>query len=143
MTVATNGYDNNDDDYLLNEWRPPKKSRTDNRRKGPDFWVQALTYFSIGGWGLLFLALFMLDAAAPETETFFHRFFEEGPKPGWNEGLRRGVYGLVFVCQVLSVIGIVANRNRMRRKTDKFRWDIVGLGLASAGVATMLVLLNK
>ena len=143
MAIATNDFNNKDDDFLLNDWRPPKRSRTNNRRKGPDLWVRALTYLSIGGWGLLILAIFMLDVAAPETETFFHRLFDEGPKPGWNLGLKRAVYVLVFLCQVISAIGIAASRSRMRRKTDKFRWDILGLGLASVGVATMMYMLSK
>ncbi|MBL92889.1 MAG: hypothetical protein CMH56_13880 [Myxococcales bacterium] len=144
MTTATNGFDNKDDDFLLNEWRlPQKKLRGPNRRKGPDLWVQAMTYLSIGGWALLVLAVLMLDVAAPETETFFHRLMKEGPKPGWNVGLKQAVFILVTLCQGLSVAGIMANRHRMRRKTDRFRWDILGLALASAGVGTMLFMLNK
>ena len=132
-----------DNDFLLNDWRPPEQKKPKNRRRGPDFWVQVLTYVSIGGWALFLVTLAVLDAARPETETFFHRLMETAPPQGWNQSLKHTVYGLVALCQGVSLWGIWANRKRMRRKTDKVRWSIVGLALASLGLAAVLLKINS
>lgn len=143
MSGDRGDFDRDENDFLLKDWRLPKKNKGNNRRKGPDFWVHALTYFSIGGWALLLLAMLLLDVARPETETFFHRYLGGAPRKGWDENMKKIVFGLVAFCQVISVVGIGINSQRMRRKTDKYRWGIIGLCLAAACLGTLLFLFNK
>ena len=85
-----------DNDFLLNDWRPPEQ-KSQKPKTGTRFWVQVLTYVSIGGWALFLVTLAVLDAAL-ETETFFHRLTETAPPQGWNQSLKHTVYGLVALC---------------------------------------------
>jgi hypothetical protein len=114
-----------------------------NRRKGPDFWLRALTVLTVAGWLLLFASFVLFDLARPETETLFHHIMGVLPQKGWNERLRNAVFYLVIGCQGVSMIGVWVNGRRMRRRSDKYRWSIMGLGITSSLIALLIMFFNK
>ena len=49
-----------------------KKNKTIiERRKGPDLWGKVLGWLGVFGWFLMFVALFIIDRAKPQTENIF------------------------------------------------------------------------
>ena len=114
-----------------------------NRRKGPDFWLRALSVLTVAGWLLLFASFVLFDLARPETETLFHHIMGVLPQKGWSETLRNAVFYLVIGSQAASMIGVWVNGRRMRRKSDKFRWSIMGLCISSSLIALLLMFFNK
>ena len=120
-----------------------EKLNQQNRRKGPDFWLRSLSVLTVAGWLLLFISFVLFDLARPETETLFHHIMGVLPQKGWNVTLRNAVFYLVIGCQGASMIGVWVNGRRMRRKSDRYRWSIMGLGITSSFVALLFIFFNK
>ena len=114
-----------------------------NRRKGPDKWLRSLTWLTISGWLLLFASFILFDVARPEAETLFHRMMGVFPEQGWNIGLKNIVFYIVLCCQGLSVVGVLVNSRRMRRKSDRYRWSLMGLAIMSSFFTVLFIFLNK
>ena len=114
-----------------------------NRRKGPDRWLRSLTWLTIAGWVLLFISFILFDVARPEAETLFHRMMGVFPVQGWNIGLKNIVFYIVMGCQGLSVVGVLVNSRRMRRKSDRYRWSLMGLAIMSSFLTVLFMFLNK
>ena len=54
------------------------------KRKGPNFWVKFVKFFSIFDWILIAAILFILDSAMPKKETFFDRIFNINRYDIWD-----------------------------------------------------------
>ncbi len=114
-----------------------------NRRKGPDKWLRSLSWLTIAGWVLLFISFILFDVARPEAETLFHRMMGVFPSQGWNIALKNAVFYIVLCCQGLSVVGVLVNSRRMRRKSDRYRWSLMGLAIMSSFLTILFMFLNK
>ncbi len=105
------------------------------RRKGPDLWCRSLRYLALLGWLLLVSALFILDYAKPKIETFFERVYDIHLHQQWDMNLARNILWLMVLGLLLSVVGLVINAKRNRRRTDQWRLSLIFLGvLSSAGI---------
>ena len=114
-----------------------------NRRRGPDSWLKLLTIITVAGWISLGVAFILFDFARPETETLFHHIFGSLPERGWNDTIMNGVFYTVLLCQGMSVAGVFINSRRMRRKSDRYRWSLMGLAIMSSFSTILFTLLNK
>lgn len=110
------------------------------RRKGPDLWSRSLRYLALVGWLLLVSALFIFDYAKPKVETFFERVYDIRLHQQWDMDLARYILWLMILGLLLSVVGLVINARRIRRRTDQWRLSLIFLGIISlAGMVLYFV----
>ena len=112
------------------------------RRRGPDLWFKAIRWFAVSGWLLMFVALIIIGVAKPQTETFFDRSFDVDVRAAWNENLLQNIFYIMILGFVISLIGLMINKRRARRKDDELRISLVALGIISiAGIIAYLLLI--
>lgn len=92
--------------------------KLNNRRKRPDLLLNLLTGFNAIAVISLAAALVVTAIAKPELETFFDRYYNLQLRQNWNHDLV-GYIGLLLALSCLtSIIGLVINSRRLRRKGD-------------------------
>lgn len=101
------------------------------RRKGPDLWIRSLRYLALVGWTFLIAALVVLDRAKPQVETFFERVYDIRLQQHWDMELARYLLWLMVLGLALSLLGLIINACRKRRRTDQWRLSLIFLGLIS------------
>ncbi len=111
--------------------RMQQDRRTGDRRKGPDPLVKALEWLSVFGWLLMFAALFIIDRAKPQSENFLVKATKAEVSNTWNQELTNALFYLMIFGLCISIIGIVINSRRYRRKDDRFRITLIMLGVIS------------
>ncbi len=102
-----------------------------DRRKGPDPWVKALEWLGVFGWLLMFAALFIIDRAKPQSENILVNAAKVEASTIWNQELTNALFYLMIFGLCISIIGIVINSRRYRRKDDRFRITLIMLGVIS------------
>lgn len=110
------------------------------RRKGPDLWSRSLRYLALTGWLLLVIAIFILDQAKPKIETFFERVYDIRLHQQWDMDLAKYILWLMVLGFFLSIVGLIINAKRKRRRTDQWRLSLIFLGIiCSAGMLLYFV----
>lgn len=99
--------------------------RLNNRRKRPDVLLQLLTGFNAAAVISLAAALVIAAIAKPELETFFDRYYNLQLRQTWNHNLV-GYIGLMLGMSCLtSIVGLIINSKRLKRKKDHIHSTIV------------------
>lgn len=101
------------------------------RRKGPDLWVKLLGWFAIAGWFLMFMVLFIIDRAKPESENMFTKSANIEVRTTWNQELINYLFYLMIFGLFMSIVGLVINSRRHHRAKDRFRYTLIILGVIS------------
>ena len=114
------------------------KQSHSERRQGKDFLVRLLQTASLAGWALFVAASVVFHFARPELETGLHRYWGIEAREGWNESLVFWLLGLLGLCVVMSLIGILVRRRRARRASDS-NWSNIFFLLVAAGSGLALV----
>lgn len=109
------------------------------RRKGPDLMLRLLTWSNAAAAIGLFAAICIAAVAKPEVETFFDRFYQVNVsrRQHWDDALVDYIAIMLALSMLTSIIGLVLNSRRRRRKNDYIRSTLVlclllsfaGLGL--------------
>lgn len=112
-----------------------------NKRRKPDFLVKSLKWFVVISWLLMVTALLIFGAAIPEVELFFDRKFNMKLISAWNQKLSLYLFYIMIVWFCISVIGLVINSRRCRRRNDEFHVSLIFLCVISVfGVIVYLFL---
>ncbi|MBN1956813.1 MAG: hypothetical protein JXQ81_09375 [Desulfuromonadales bacterium] len=99
--------------------------RLNNRRKRPDLLLQLLAWLNAAAVVSLAAALVIAAVAKPELETFFDRYYNLQLRQTWNQDLI-GYIGLMLgLSCVTSIIGLIVNSKRLRRKGDHVHATLV------------------
>lgn len=101
------------------------------RRKGPDILVKLITWISLINWLIVTAIIAIIAMASPKTETFFDRLMEVRVNKSLNEELAQYAFYLMVVLLLLSIVGLIINSRRHRRKTDRYRVSLVLTGIFS------------
>jgi hypothetical protein len=102
-----------------------------DRRRGPDIWAKMIGWLGVVGWLVMLIAMFIAEKAQPHFETFFDRWFKINVTTTWNVVLARYIFYLMILGFCISVLGLLINTKRHRRKYDDYRAYLVLLGLLS------------
>lgn len=114
----------------MSEIRPDIKV---DRRRGPDTLTKSIRWVAVGGWLLMVVALVFIDLAKPEFVTVIdrHKGLGEGKRTSWNMTLAQIIFYLQMVGFFFGVYGVIANLRRSRRKSDRFRINLIALAAIS------------
>ncbi len=98
-----------------------------NRRRGPDFVIKVINGIAGTAWVFIFMIFVFISLAKPKLQGF-----KKGMgaiKGAWDTGWLDVVFFLLIFLVVLSVLGIVFNFTRMKRKTDRVKATLVLSGI--------------
>lgn len=88
------------------------------KRTGPDFLVRWVHLASFIVWLFIAVLAFLIDRAKPEQVTFFDRLFDITRRGDWNQSLTNIAFILSLVLFVFSIISLIINAQRLKRKGD-------------------------
>lgn len=104
-----------------------------NRRKGPDWLVSILQWLSLAGWAVFIIAIGLSHLAKPEMNSGLARYWGISIREYWDPELLPQMIYLLWWCCAISLLSIILNQLRMRRATDRLRYNFVALLLISLG----------
>ncbi len=110
-----------------------------NKRRGPDFVLKVINVVSGVSWIILVLAIVVVSIAKPKFQGFSRGMGTI--QSSWDTSLLGVVAVLLVLLIALSVVGIVFNFLRMKRKTDHIRVTLVLSGIF-AFIGLLLLLFN-
>ncbi len=112
--------------------------RDGDRRKGADIWVRTLNILAITAWSCFVVALVLFHYARPELETGVARYFNLSVRDNWIVSLKVWLEGFLVLCCVFSLISMGINFRRLRRKGDRFQYNLIILLLVAVSFLLML-----
>jgi hypothetical protein len=120
----------------LTEQKPiaPRK----NRRKGPDWLLHSLSLLSIAGWVAFVIALGITHLAKPEFNSGLVRFHEISIRECWDPALTSQLLYLLWWCCGISLLSLLVNIARLRRASDRMRYNVFVLLSMSAALLAYL-----
>ncbi len=96
-----------------------------NRSRRPDPLLRLLSVCNGLAVVALAAALIVTAIAKPELETFFDRYYNLTLRTSWNMELANYI-GVLLACSfVISIIGLIINSKRLKRKYDHIRATLV------------------
>ncbi|KMT64871.1 hypothetical protein [Catenovulum maritimum] len=104
-----------------------------DKRKGPDWVIKTLWILTVLAWLGFILSLFSYHFARPELVPGYAEYIQTTQEyrtewlKDWTAIL---TYQLIFSA-IVSLLAIIVNSRRLKRKTDKFHFNLVLLALAS------------
>lgn len=121
----------------------PYKKR-DERRRGKDPLLAIMPWISGIGWLVLVVALFLTASAQPETETLIERWHQKEVDSDWNLQRLHWTFRLCIVSFGISLLGLVVNSRRLKRKRDELRVNLLLMGVLSLlGVGFYLLIVFR
>lgn len=112
-------------------------SYRNNRRKHKDPLLQMLAWANAIAAIGLFSALCIAAVAKPEAVTFFDRFYKVNVyrRPHWDMVLVDYIALMLAISGLTSIIGLIINSRRLKRKGDYIRATlVVCLAVSLAGL---------
>ena len=112
------------------------------KRRGSDFLTRAITFFVLADWVAIISAFIFLDLAVPQKGTFFAGTWGKNIRPAFYPEKLAWVLGLLTLGFLVSLIGLLINASRHRRKEDYYRKSLIILCIFSfAGMIAISAIL--
>lgn len=119
-----------------------KPGKDEDRRKGRDLWVGAISFIGVVGWLAMLVAMIIAEKARPEPETVTTRFHNIIVRTSWDMELAAYLFYLMIAGLCISITGLLINARRLKRKNDQLRVNLILLLLISVtGITTYLFFL--
>jgi len=105
-----------------------------DRRKKADLVVNLATILTVAAWLFAIVVLFLVEAASPDSEVNWFtsigriRGVDTVVRDYWDTTLLPIAFGLLIAALLACVFAFFFNKQRMRRKTDKYRKSIIIIG---------------
>jgi xanthine/uracil/vitamin C permease (AzgA family) len=115
---------------------------TTERRRKPDGIVKFVTIVSAIGWIMIIICSILIIYAKPEHTNMFYEMFNINIKDYWNYSLLNFVFILLTFLFALSLIGIMMNAMRQRRKIDRMNKSLIFQAIMSV-IGMILLLINS
>jgi len=101
------------------------------RRQGPDLLCKAIRAIGLFSSLLLVLSMLLIDRAKPRIETFFDRLLGVQLRSNWDRNLLEVNRQVVTAILLLSLLGLLINFFRSRRKSDRYSRTLLLLSIIS------------
>ena len=104
-----------------------------DRRKGPDTLTKSIRWVAVGGWILLVLAMIFIDYAKPDFVTVLDdpTSVPKNMSTTWNYTLARMIFYMMIAGFVFGSYGFFVNMYRSRRRSDRYRLNLLALASIS------------
>ncbi len=107
-----------------------------NLREGPDGTVKLIRLITFLSWLLLFSAFLLMSLARPRYDTMFERVYDTlsfGPQSMsmWDKTMLRYAFYVLLPMIGLSIIGIILNGQRHKRKRDRYNKSLFATGIVA------------
>ncbi|MFK5926653.1 MAG: hypothetical protein QM483_08495 [Desulfuromusa sp.] len=100
--------------------------RLSNRRKHPDLILRSLAWANGIAVISLFLAVCLIAIAKPKNMNFLDHFYGvQRLNPAWNMDLISYIGIMLLLSLIASVVGLILNSNRLRRKRDHLHATLI------------------
>lgn len=105
-----------------------------NLRQGPDGTIRFVRLVTFLSWLLLFSAFILISLARPRYDTMFERVYDtfrfgSYPMSMWNKTMLRYAFYVLIPMVGLSIIGIILNGQRHKRKRDRYSKSLFLTGI--------------
>jgi hypothetical protein len=107
-----------------------------NLRQGPDGTVKFVRLITLLSWVLLFSAFILISLARPRYDTMFERVyntfsFGSYSMSMWDKSMLRYTFYILLSLTGLSIIGVILNGQRHKRKRDRYNKSLFITGIAA------------
>ncbi len=104
-----------------------------DRRKGPDTLTKSIRWVAVGGWVLLVLAMIFIDYAKPDFVNVLDNSIgvPKNMTTSWNYTLARMIFYMMIAGFVFGLYGFFVNIYRSRRRSDRYRLNLLALASIS------------
>lgn len=110
------------------------------RRRKQDGIIKLVNFINTIGWILIIICSGITIYAKPEQTNMFYKMFNVHIRNYWNSSLLFAVFILLIFLFMLSLIGILLDALRQRRKTDKLNKSLIFQAVMSLfGMVILLV----
>ncbi|MBF0554826.1 MAG: hypothetical protein HQK96_09780 [Nitrospirae bacterium] len=104
-----------------------------DRRKGPDFWKRFIPTMLIICWVLIWVSWTFVYLAMPQHKTIVDLHYDFAPRAYWDISLIDKAFITMNAMLLASVLGLMVNFFRHRRKTDKISRTLIFMLILSVG----------
>ena len=112
-----------------------KSRENSERRRSPDWITRGVTLVTVLGWLCAVVAIVLLELARPAGESLFAGLLDSSRVSPWDVSTLIMAYSAIMLSLVTSVLGLIFNTVRLRRKADRFSRLLIVL----CGVSALLV----
>lgn len=95
-----------------------------DRRKGSDWLIKVMNLLTILACIVLFAGFIVSHYGRPETSNIIIRFHDIAIREHWIPHLKYWFVVTLGSCSALSLLALLANNFRVKRKTDNFRHSL-------------------
>lgn len=113
-----------------------------DRRRRPDAVIKFVTLTSALGWIMIALCFTLIVYAKPEQTNMFYEMFKIPIREYWNYPLLNIVFILFIFLFAISMIGIIMNAMRQRRRSDRMKKSLIFQAIMSV-IGIVILLLNS
>lgn len=108
------------------------------RRKGPSLFDRLLNFVNLGAWAVFVVALVLFHYARPEKDSIWHVRFNIEVRDYYLQDLTGWLQLSLYFCLLLTVVTLVMNRFRLKRKSDNKRYNgFILLAITTAFIAIL------
>lgn len=108
------------------------EEKVTEKRNGPDTIIKIVQISSVVVWVFLSAFIFLADQARPDEATFFDHLYEIQVRNTWDDGLLLAAFIVAVILFIISIISLLLNAQRLKRKTDKISVSLLISVIASA-----------
>ncbi|AWB67560.1 hypothetical protein C2869_14420 [Saccharobesus litoralis] len=110
-----------------------KKANFVERRHGPDFRIKFMRVLTIFAWSILLLSLLTFEYARPELVPGYAKYkgLEELFRAEWDITLSNLLFSELLLCCLISVVTIVLSQTRLKRATDRQKFNQIFVFIVS------------
>lgn len=108
------------------------------RRKGPDWLTKFINALNLMAWLLFIAALLLFHLGRPEMKTILTEIHQIEVRENWIESFKLYLRFSLFFNLAVSLLTLVINRLRMKRKSDHQRYNLVFLMIIASAFLTVI-----
>lgn len=110
-----------------------------DRRKGNDWLASAINLLNIVSWTVFIIALVLFHYAKPEMATYATEVRGISVRQHWIMSLREWLVLSLYVCAGNSLVTLAFNSFRIKRKTDRKRYNLILLIVVTGAFAGVVL----
>lgn len=116
--------------------------KVQNRRRGPDAVTKWINYTAVISW-IIIIVIFLMVSLSKPGAVFNTKTGGMNIGGTWDMKLLKNSLYMVFPLFILSIIGLISNASRHKRKSDRFNKTIIINLFLSLGCIIYFFIIKK